>query len=156
MKKLLMVTLSAGLLLGVFSCKEKNPLLTDYNTPFNVPPFEKIKVEHYEPAFMEAMKQQKQTIDKIVNSADEPTFENTIEALEYSGSLLSEVIGAFYPLTSANTNPEIQELAQKFAPMLSSHSDDISLNPELFKRVKAVYEIKDELDLNPEQQMLLK
>lgn len=151
-----MVTLSAGLLLGVFSCKEKNPLLTDYNTPFNVPPFEKIKVEHYEPAFMEAMKQQKQTIDKIVNSADEPTFENTIEALEYSGSLLSEVIGAFYPLTSANTNPEIQELAQKFAPMLSSHSDDISLNPELFKRVKAVYEIKDELDLNPEQQMLLK
>ena len=156
MKKLLMVTLSAGLLLGVFSCKEKNPLLTDYNTPFNVPPFEKIKVEHYEPAFIEAMKQQKQTIDKIVNSADEATFENTIEALEYSGSLLSEVIGAFYPLTSANTNPEMQELAQKFAPMLSSHSDDISLNPELFKRVKAVYEIKDELDLNPEQQMLLK
>lgn len=151
-----MVTLSAGLLLGVFSCKEKNPLLTDYNTPFNVPPFEKIKVEHYEPAFIEAMKQQKQTIDKIVNSADEPTFENTIEALEYSGSLLSEVIGAFYPLTSANTNSEMQELAQKFAPMLSSHSDDISLNPELFKRVKAVYEIKDELDLNPEQQMLLK
>ncbi len=151
-----MVTLSAGLLLGVFSCKEKNPLLTDYNTPFNVPPFEKIKVEHYEPAFIEAMKQQKQTIDKIVNSADEATFENTIEALEYSGSLLSEVIGAFYPLTSANTNPEMQELAQKFAPMLSSHSDDISLNPELFKRVKAVYEIKDELDLNPEQQMLLK
>lgn len=156
MKKLLMLTLSAGVLLGVFSCKEKNPLLTDYNTPFNTPPFEKIKVEHYEPAFMEAMKQQKQAIDKIVNSAEEPTFENTIEALEYSGGLLSEVAGVFYPLISANTNSQMQELAQKFAAMLSSHRDDISLNPDLFKRVKAVYDSKVELELNPEQQMLLK
>ncbi|MDD2197800.1 MAG: M3 family metallopeptidase [Bacteroidales bacterium] len=156
MKKLLMLTLSAGVLLGVFSCKEKNPLLTDYNTPFNVPPFDKIKVEHYEPAFIEAMKQQKQAIDKIVNSTEEPTFENTIEALEYSGGLLSEVASVFYPLTSANTNPQMQELAQKFASMLSSHGDDISLDPELFKRVKAVYDSKEELELNPEQQMLLR
>jgi len=156
MKRLLMLTLSAGLLFGVFSCKEKNPLLTDYNTPFNVPPFDKIKVEHFEPAFMEAMKQQKQAIDAIVNSTEDPTFENTIIALEYSGRLLSEVTSAFYPLTSANTNPEIQELAQKMASTLSSHGDDISLNPELFKRVKAVYDQKDEFELNSEQQMLLK
>lgn len=155
MKKIIMLTFSAGLLLGVISCKEKNPLLTDFNTPFGVPPFDKIKVEHFEPAFIEAMKQQKAAIDQIVNSKEEPTFENTILALEYSGALLSKVSGVFYPLSSANTGPAMQEVTQKLAPMFSRHNDDINLNPELFKRIKAVYVKKDELDLNPEQLMLL-
>ena len=137
------------------ACKEKNPLLTDFDTPFGVPPFEKIKVEHFEPAFIEAMNQQKAAIDKIVNNPEEPTFENTILALEYSGTLLSKVSGVFYPLSSANTGPEMQAVAQKLAPMFSGHNDDINLNPELFNRIKAVYEMKDEIDLNPEQLMLL-
>jgi peptidyl-dipeptidase Dcp len=156
MKRLIMLTISAGMLFSVFSCKENNPLLTSYNTPFDVPPFDKIRIEHYEPAFIEAMKQQKLAIEAIVTSTEEPTFENTIEALEYSGSLLTAVNGVFDPLTSANTGPEIQELSQKLAPMLSAHNDDISLNPDLFKRVKAVYDTQEQLNLTPEQKMLLK
>lgn len=155
MKKTLMLTLVIPILLGVVSCTQKNPLLAEFDTPFNVPPFEKIKVEHYEPAFKEAMLQQKQAIETIINSTEEPTFENTIEALEYSSALLSRVINVYYPLSSANTNKEMQELAQRIAPMLSSHGDDISLNPALFEKVKAVYDKKDELGLNLEQQMLL-
>ena len=155
MKRLIMLTLSAGLLFGIFSCKEKNPLLEEFNTPFGVPPFDQIKVEHFEPAFVEAMDQQAKAIDAIVKNTDEPTFENTVEALEYSGETLSKVLSVFYPLTSANTNPEIQALAQKLAPMLSRHSDDINLNPELFKKIKAVYDNRESLELNPEQAKLL-
>ena len=155
MKKLLMFTLSAGLMLFFFSCKEKNPLLSDFKTPFGVPPFEKIKVEHYEPAFVEGMKQHMAEIEAIINNPEEPTFENTILALEYSGSLLNRVARVYYPLSSANTNDEMRAVAQTIAPMLSRHGDNINLNPDLFKRVKAVYEMKDELDLNPEQARLL-
>ncbi len=150
-----MVALSAGMLFAVISCKEKNPLLTDFNTPFNAPPFEKIKIEHYEPAFIEAMSQQMKAVEAIVNNPEEPTFDNTIVALEYSASLLTKVLNVFYPLTTANTGPEMQAVAQKLAPMLSRHSDDINLNPELFKRIKAVYEKREEIELNPEQLMLL-
>lgn len=150
-----MITVTAGMLFTVISCKEKNPLLTDFNTPFNVPPFEKIKVEHYEPAFIEAMSQQMKAVEEIVNSPEEPTFDNTIVALEYSGSLLSKVLNVFYPLTTANTGPEMQAVAQKVAPMFSRHADDINLNPELFKRIKVVYDKRNEIELNPEQLMLL-
>jgi peptidyl-dipeptidase Dcp len=155
MRKLLMLTLSAGLLFGLFSCKEKNPLLTDYNTPFNVPPFDKIKVEHFEPAFEEGMRLQVEEIDAIISNSDAPTFENTILALEYSGRLLAKVSGTYYPLSSANTSPEMQALAQVIAPKLSGHRDNINLNPELFKRIKVVYETKGDFDLNPEQLKLL-
>jgi peptidyl-dipeptidase Dcp len=155
MKRLLMLTVSAGLLFGLFSCKEKNPLLTDYNTPFNVPPFDKIKVEHFEPAFDEGMRQQMEEINAIINNSEAPTFENTILALEYSGKLLTRVSGTYYPLSSASTGPEMQAVAQNIAPKLSGHRDNINLNPELFKRIKAVYETKDELELNPEQTKLL-
>lgn len=155
MRRLIMFTVTAGMLLTVFSCKEKNPLLTDFNTPFDVPPFEKINVDHFEPAFKEAMKQQIIAVDKIVNSKEEPTFENTVVALEYSGALLRNVINVFSPLTSANTNDQMRAVAQNVAPMLSRHGDDINLNPELFKKIKVVYDKKDELELNPEQLMLL-
>ncbi len=151
-----MVSITFGLLLGMVSCqKESNPLLAPYNTPFNIPPFEKIKVEHFEPAFVEGMKQHKLEIEAILMDKNEPTFENTILALEYSGRLLSNVANIFYPLSSAKTSPEFQTIAQLIAPMLSGHMDDINLNPELFKRIKAVYDNKDELNLNPEQQKLL-
>ncbi|MDX9848808.1 MAG: M3 family metallopeptidase [Tenuifilaceae bacterium] len=155
MKRIIMIAVTAGMLFTVISCKEKNPLLTDFNTPFNVPPFEKIKVEHYEPAFIEAMSQQMKAVEAIVNNPEEPTFDNTIVALEYSGSLLSKVLNVFYPLTTANTGPEMQAVAQKVAPMFSRHADDINLNPELFKRIKVVYDKRNEIELNPEQLMLL-
>lgn len=135
--------------------KETNPLLMEFNTPFNAPPFDKIKAEHFEPAFIEAMKQQKMEIETILKNTDEPTFENTILELEYSGGLLRTVANVFYPLTSAVTNAEMQAVSQNIAPLLSAHNDDINLNPELFAKVKAVYEKKDALGLNPEQQMLL-
>lgn len=157
MKKIPMIMILSGIILAMVSCeqKQKNPLLEEFNTPFNVPPFDKIEVAHFEPAFVEAIKQQKAEIDAILSIKDEPTFENTVEAFEYSGGLLRKVSSVFYPLTTANTGPEMQEASQRIAPLLSGHSDDINLNPELFKRIKAVYDKKDELDLNPEQQMLL-
>lgn len=157
MKKIPTIMVLTGIVLAMVSCggKQKNPLLGDFNTPFNVPPFDKIEVTHFEPAFVEAIKQQKAEIESILSCKDEPTFENTVEAFEYSGGLLRKVSSVFYPLTTANTGPAMQEASQRIAPMLSGHSDDINLNPELFKRIKAVYDKKDELKLNPEQQMLL-
>ncbi|HNV81960.1 MAG: M3 family metallopeptidase [Tenuifilaceae bacterium] len=156
MKKFVMFTVSIGFCLSMASCKkDANPLLSPFDTPFGIPPFEKIKVEHFEPAFAEAMKQQKAEIEAILTDENEPTFENTILPFEYSGRLLINVANIFFPLTSANTSPELQAVAQTIAPMLSSHMDDINLNPKLFQRIKSVYEKKDELDLNAEQQMLL-
>jgi peptidyl-dipeptidase Dcp len=149
--------LSAGLLFTLFSCqkKETNPLLVEFNTPFNVPPFDQIKPEHFEPAFIEAMKQQKMEIEAILKNTEEPTFENTILELEYSGGLLRKVSSIFYPLSSALTSPQMQAISQVVAPLISGHNDDINLNPALFEKVKAVYAKKDELNLNGEQQMLL-
>jgi peptidyl-dipeptidase Dcp len=149
--------LSAGLLFTLFSCqkKEANPLLVEFNTPFNVPPFDQIKPEHFEPAFIEAMKQQKLEIEAILSNNEEPTFENTILELEYSGSLLRKVSSIFYPLNSALISPQMQAISQVVAPLISGHNDDINLNPSLFEKVKAVYNKKDEMNLNGEQQMLL-
>lgn len=155
MKKMLMFTISAVLVLFFFSCKQNNPLLSDYDTPFNVPPFDEIKVEHYEPAFDEGMRQQMEVINQIVNNTEEPTFENTILALEYSGRLLDKVARTYYPLSSANTSEEMQAVAQVIAPKLSRHNDNINLNAELFEKIKTVYNGKDELDLNAEQEKLL-
>lgn len=135
--------------------EEKNPLLSDYNTPFNVPPFDKIKEAHYMPAFEEAMRQHNLEIENIVSNTDTPTFANTIEAYEYSGSLLRNVSLVFYNANSANTNDEIQRIATELAPKMSQHSDNIRLNPDLFARVKVVYEQKEKLNLNPEQSKLL-
>lgn len=132
-----------------------NPLLAAYETPFNVPPFDKIKDEHFKPAFEEALKQHNLEIDSIVNNADEATFENTIVALENAGSLLSNVSTVFYNLNSANTNDSIQALAKELAPQISAHSDEISLNAKLFERVKAVYTNKDKFALDAEDLKLL-
>jgi len=132
-----------------------NPFLVTYNTPFNVPPFEKIKTEHFKPALETGIEQQKAEIEVIVINAEEPSFKNTIEALDASGNLLREVSNAFENLQSANTSEELQTVAKDVAPMLSKHYDDILLNNELFQKVKSVYEQKDELPLSDEQKMLL-
>lgn len=133
----------------------ENPLLQDFNTPFESAPFSKIKNEHYLPAFEISIEAAKKEIEKITSNPEAPSFENTIEALETSGEKLNRIASIFFNLNSAETNEEIQAIAQKVSPMLSEFSNDILLNPDLFQRVKAVYEKRNELNLNPEQKRLL-
>ena len=132
-----------------------NPFFSEYNTPHGTVPFDKIKVEDYMPAFEKAMEENKKEIEAIVNNPEAPTFENTIVALEHSGKLLSKVASPFYNLLSAETNDEMQALAQQLSPMMTEHSNSINLNEGLFARIKAVYNQKDKLKLTTEQQTLL-
>lgn len=134
----------------------ENPLLSlTYDTPFEVPPFDKIKDEHFKPAYEEAMQRHDAEIDSIANNSETPTFENTILALEDAGQLLTRVATVFNNLNSAHTNDNIQALAKEIAPKLAAHRDNITLNEMLFERVKTVWEEKDGLVLNDEQQKLL-
>ena len=135
----------------------QNPFFEDWNaqTPFGVPPFDRIKEAHYMPAYLKAMEEHKAEIERIVQNNEPPSFANTIEALERSGTFLTKVDFVFQNMAGAHTNDKIQQIEQKIAPQLAKHSDDINLNEGLFQRTKAVYEQKDNLDLNPEQNMLL-
>ena len=132
-----------------------NPFFSEYTTPYGVPPFDQIQVAHYKPAFERAMEEHKNEIDAIINNSEAPTFENTIVALDQSGELLNKVMYAFGGQASVNTTEEIQALEQEIYPMLSKHSDDISLNPKLFARVKAVYDNQGQMNLDKEQKKLL-
>jgi peptidyl-dipeptidase Dcp len=132
-----------------------NPFLTAYNTPFNVPPFGEIENLHFLPAIQAGINQQQQEIDAIISNPDAATFENTIEALDYSGNLLREVTNVFENLQSANTSDELQKLAKEASPIRSKHFDDIMLNEDLFARIKFVYDQKDALYLTTEQATLL-
>jgi len=132
-----------------------NPFFMNYNTPHQTPPFDKIKIEHYEPAFDESIKQHNQEIDAIIANPEPATFSNTIEALERSGNLLSKVSNVFFNLLSAESNDKMQEISQAVSPKLSEHSNNIHLNEELFARVKAVYDRRDSLNLTTEQRRLL-
>ena len=127
----------------------------DWKTPHKTYPFDDIKPEHYMPAFEEGIKQGLAEIDAIVNNPAAPTFKNTIEAYEKSGELLSIVAGCFYNLTSAETNDELQAIAMELSPKMSEYSATIRLNEGLFARIKAVYDQRDKLKLNPAQQKLL-
>ena len=152
-KKLLI----AGAALALMSsCNNmENPFLTESSAPFGAPEFDKIRNEHYLPAFQAAIAEAKAEIDAIVANPDEPTFENTIEAMEYSGGALNKVANIFYNLMEANTNDELQQIAEEISPMMTEFSMYVSLNPVLFERVKAVYEKKDELGLDKDQMTLL-
>ena len=130
-----------------------NPFFSTYNTPFETVPFQQIKLEHYEPAFLEGIKQGEQEVQDIINNPEEPTFQNTIVALERSGRLLGKVSNVFFNLLSAETNDEMDELANKIQPLLSEHYNNIGLNEQLFLRIKAVYDAKPAL--NAEDQRLL-
>ena len=134
---------------------EANPLLAESTAPFGAPQFDQITNEHYLPAFEQAIAEAKADIDAIVANQDEPTFENTIEAMEYAGQSLSKVAGIFYNVMEAHTNETLQEIAEKVSPMLTEYSMYVSLNNDLFQRVKAVYEKKDELGLAKDQMTLL-
>ena len=115
-----------------------NPFLTAFHTPFETTPFHLIKTEHFEPAMEEGMKTHNQEVDDIVNCTDAPTFSNTIVALEKSGALLDRVTTVFGNLLSAETNDELEALAERMMPRLSEHSNNISLNEKLFARIKQV------------------
>lgn len=134
----------------------QNPFLQPYQMPHGTAPFDRIRLEHYEPAVMEGMKQQNAEIDAIVQNPEAPTFENTIEAYEASGELLERVSSVFGNLMSAETNDEMQALARKLMPLMTEHGNNISLNEALFARIKAVYDQRNQLHLNTEQQQLLK
>ncbi|RKN79597.1 M3 family metallopeptidase [Ulvibacterium marinum] len=128
-----------------------NPLLS----PFDTAPFSKIKDEHFKPAFLEAMEAARKEIDTITDNPNDPTFENTIEALEFTGQHLDRISSLFFNLNSAETNPKIQKIAQEISPLLSEFSNDVTLNEGLFKRIKSIYGKKDALNLSTEQQTLL-
>lgn len=130
-------------------------LTTKFNTKYDTAPFSQIKNEDYLPAFQEGIALAKAEIDAIVANADKPTFENTIEALDFSGYTLDRLSSIFFNLNSAETNDEIQKIAQEVSPLLSEFGNDITLNADLFAKVKAVYEQKGSLNLNPEQATLL-
>jgi len=135
--------------------ESENPFFSEYSTPFQVPAFDLIEESHFLPAFEKALALQKQEIEDITRNPEEPSFENTIEALDKSGALLTKVEYFFSNTRSINTNDEIDAIAEKVAPMTSAHRDDINLDPDLFKRVKAINEAKDDLGLTTEQAALL-
>jgi len=133
----------------------ENPLLAEWHTEFQLPPFDLIENEDYLPAFRETMELENAEIDAIVTNPDPPTFENTIEALELTGKPLTRVSRVFGAVNGAHTNDFLQETARTLAPERATHGSDIILNPDLYARVKAVFEMRDELDLTPEQMKLL-
>ena len=136
------------------SCDNKmNPLLTDSTLPYGAPQFDKIKTEHYLPAFEQAITEAKAEIDAIVNNPDAPTFENTIAALDEAGGRLNDAAGIFYNLMEADTNDQMQDIAEKVSPMMTEYSMYVSLNEPLFARVKAVHESAEGLE--PDQARLL-
>ncbi len=157
MKKLLCITA----LLLLFSCQEgtkqsnNNPFFQEWSTPYEIPPFLKIKDEHYMPAFKKGMEENLKEIDKIVENYEAPTFANTIEELERTGKLLSRVQSTFFNLAGSNTNPKLQKLQRELSPILSSHYDEIVLNKDLFLRVETLWKNKSNLDLSSEQLKLL-
>ena len=150
-KKLLI----AGAALALIGCNMKNPLLTESPLPFGAPQFDKIENEHYLPAFEEGIAEAKAEIDAIVANEEEPTFENTIEAMEFAGGKLNSAASVFYALMEAHTNEQMQQIAEEISPMLTEYSMYVSLNADLFKRVKAVYEKRNELGLDVDQMKLL-
>lgn len=147
---------AASLLILASSCNmEKNPLLTESKLPYGAPQFDKIENKHYIPAFEQGIKEAKAEVDAIVNNSEAPTFENTIVALDNSGETLNRVASIFYNLMEADTNDEMQEIAETIAPMMTDFEMYVSLNQPLFERVKAVWEQKDALGLEQDQMRLL-
>ena len=132
-----------------------NPLLEIFNSSFSTAPFSLIKNEHFKPAFIKGIALARQEIDTIISNTEAPTFENTIECLDFSGQILDRISSIFFNLNSAETSDEIQKIAQEISPMLTEFSNDITLNEDLFKRVQLVFNSKKELNLTTEQDTLL-
>ena len=152
MKKLLF----SVLLFISMSTSASNPFFAKYKTPHETVPFNKIKLEHYMPAFKEGIRQSEAEINAIITNRNEPTFENTIVPYEKAGDLLDRVSTVFFNLLSAESNDEMMALSEQIQPMLSKHGNDIILNKQLFERIKKVYDNQEKFNLNDEQKMLLK
>ncbi|MFH0843810.1 MAG: M3 family metallopeptidase [Bacteroidota bacterium] len=158
MKKTILFMLIMGTI-GFTGCKKEvksdNPFFNKWDTPFEVPPFDQIKAKHYMPAFLKGFEEQKTEIRAIITNTDEPSFENTIKPLAYSGDLLGRVGRVFGALNSAHTNDSLQAISRDLAPIQSKHRDDINLNDTLFRKVKSVYENRDNFKLTDEEKKLL-
>jgi peptidyl-dipeptidase Dcp len=152
MKKLLISTV---LLMALVSCKDSNPFFTEWNTPYGIPPFDQIKTEHYIPAVKEGIEQQKKELAAIIENTEAPTFKNTIEAYELSGSLLAKVTGVLFNIAETDADSTLNKVEEEANQLLTAHSDEIFMNKDFFSRVKAVYEA-DQSHLSREQQMVLK
>ena len=154
MKHIPVIFVALAILL-LSNCKKQsmtqNPFFTTYQTPFEVPPFDKIDTTHYMPAFLEGMKQENEDIDKLINNPEAPTFENTMLAFDRSGQLITRVSKVFNNLNEANTNEQMQAIARQINPLMSKHRDDIYLNEKLFQRIKTIYEKRNELQLDSQQ-----
>lgn len=133
-----------------------NPFDSDSTLPLKAPPFDQIKIEHYQPAFHAGMRQQLEEVEQIASNSAEPTFANTIDALEKSGRLLDRVRQVFFNMTSSHTNEDLQNIQSELAPLLAAHSDNIKLNRQLFARIERLYDNRDTLDLSQEQRQVLK
>ncbi|MCQ2151317.1 MAG: M3 family metallopeptidase [Bacteroidales bacterium] len=155
MNKTIVAGLAMLALMTSCNMENENPLLSESPLPYGAPQFDKIRTEHYVPAFEKAIESGKAEIDAIIANQEEPTFENTIEALEYAGEAYNNVASIFYNVLEADSNDELQNIAEQLAPMENEYSMYIALNEGLFNRVKAVYGKKDELGLAPEQMKLL-
>ena len=156
MKRTRTLVLTLAILLACAAAvAQQNPLLEKWDTPFGVPPFDRVQVEHFMPAYEAAMEKHVAEVEAVVSNPDDPTFENTIVALERTGALLTRVSAVFRGLNSANTSDELQGVARDVSPLISKHFDDIAMNDKLFARVKAVYAQREKLELTPEQSMLL-
>src|SRR6266513_3625151 len=141
---------------AVFAADLKdNPLLNESSLPYHVPPFDKIKDEHFAPATEEGMREELKEVEAVANNSEKPTFDNTIVALERTGRLLDRAQRTFSNLTACDTNPTRQKIDKETAPKLAAHRDEIFLNPKLFARVKALYEQLDKLGLDTESAYLL-
>ena len=153
--KTLLLALMAMAMLFFAGCKSvkkvDNPFFAEYQTPFQVPPFDKIDTTHYMAAFLEGIRQHNSEIDSIINNAASPDFENTILAFDKSGKLLTRVGRVFYNLNEAETNKQMQSIARELSPVMSKHNDDIALNDKLFAKIKVVYEKRNELKLDSQQ-----
>ena len=154
-KKSILILAASCMMYSCATQTESNPFFTEFQTPNGVPPFDKIKLEHYEPAFQKGVEEQNANILAIINNTEAPTFENVIAALDNSSPMLDRVGGVFHNMTEAETTDGLTELSIKLAPTLSEHGDNIYLNQDLFKKVNAVYQQKESLGLNTEQQRLL-
>ena len=155
MKKLKLLSLFIGILLMACSNQNNNPFFNEWDTPFQVPPFEEITEAHYMPAFLEGLDRENIEIDKIINNTASPTFENTIEAYEATGQFLNRATSVFYNIRGTNANDELDGIAKEFAPIRTKHNDDIRLNIELFEKIKYVYDNTDRNILTTEQNTLL-
>jgi peptidyl-dipeptidase Dcp len=154
-KKSILILAASCMMYSCTTQTETNPFLTEFQTPYGVPPFDQIKLEHYEPAFMKGIDEQKANIQAITSNAEAPTFDNVIVAFDNSSPILDRVGGVFYNLTEAETTDELTALSMKLAPVMSEHNDNILLNEALFAKIKAVYQQKDSLQLTTEQRRLL-